>query len=79
MFLGVALYLRPLFFKFYSVLQYMQYVALLLLLLLMLLMLLMLLILGRTIVCSAILPSPGLKLATAPLALGYLPTNNCPY
>ena len=32
MFLGVALYLRPLFFKFYSVLQYMQYVALLLLL-----------------------------------------------
>ena len=76
MFLGVALYLRPLFFKFYSVLQYMQFVALLLLLLLMLL---MLLILGRTIVCSAILPSPGLKLATAPLALGYLPTNNCPY
>ena len=30
---------------------------------------LLLLILGRTIVCTAVLPSPGLKLATAPLAL----------
>ena len=34
------------------------------------LLLLLPLILGRTIVCSAVLPSAGLKLATAPLVLG---------
>ena len=39
------------------------------LLLLLLLLLLLQLILGRTIVCTAVLPLPGLKLATAPLAL----------
>ena len=36
---------------------------------LLLLQLLLLLDLGRTIVCSAVLPSPGLKLTTPPLAL----------
>ena len=38
-------------------------------LLLLLLLLLLLQILGRTIVCSAVLPLPRLNLATAPLAL----------
>ena len=69
MFLGVALYLgQLLYFIIYSVLQcsagiysispfyQLLFVAMLLLLIL---------ILGRTIVCSAVLPSPGLELCAA--------------
>ena len=55
-YMGVALYWDN-YLIFYNIL----YVLLLLLLLLQ--------IKGRTIVYSAVLPSPGLKLATSPLAL----------